>query len=550
MSHFFPHMIPPQPSYAVSTVLLGASMNISSRRRAFIAGTLMLTAAGFSSRILGFFYRIYLSRTIGAEGLGVYNMIHPIFGVCFALCAGSIQTAISRFVAANVRQGKAIFRTGLLISLSMSLVLAAAICRFAPFLAEHVLLEPRCAPLLPIMAFSVPCAAVHACINGCYYGLQRTKVPAFTQLAEQAVRIGAVFLIADILTEQGQPITVRLAVYGHLIGEFAATLFSLLSFALFPPRGSFRREPGGAEKRKDRISPVSAALCDFTAVAPGLMALALPLMGNRLVLNLLSSAEAVLIPNRLLASGLSSEEAYSLYGVLTGMALPFIFFPSAITNSMSVLLLPTVAEAQSAGNRERISSAVTLSLRYSLYMGIFCIGIFTRFGHDLGVSVFREETAGYFIAVLSWLCPFLYLSSTTGSILNGLGATGLTFLQNAAALSLRLGFVFFGIPRFGIAALLWGMLASEIFLSLAHLAALRRRSSFLWDAWSMIVKPSAVLILSFGILNALLSLPAASLLDFLPPFFAAAVKIGIAAACYGGLLLTLCARQPYSKDVP
>ena len=280
------------------------------------------------------------------------------------------------------------------------------------------------------------------------------------------------------------------------------------------------------------------------------MALALPLMGNRLVLNLLSSAEAVLIPNRLLASGLSSEEAYSLYGVLTGMAMPFIFFPSAITNSMSVLLLPTVAEAQSAGNRERISSAVTLSLRYSLYMGIFCIGIFTRFGHDLGVSVFRDETAGYFIAVLSWLCPFLYLSSTTGSILNGLGATGLTFLQNAAALSLRLGFVFFGIPRFGIAALLWGMLASEIFLSLAHLAALRRRSSFLWDAWSMIVKPSAVLILSFGILNALLSLPAASLLDSLPPFFAAAVKIGIAAACYGGLLLTLCARHPHSKDVP
>ena len=142
------------------------------------------------------------------------------------------------------------------------------------------------------------------------------------------------------------------------------------------------------------------------------------------------------------------------------------------------------------------------------------------------------------------------LSATTGSILNGLGATGLTFLQNTAALSLRLGFVFFGIPRFGIAALLWGMLASEIFLSLAHLDALRRRSPFLWDAWSMIVKPSAFLILSFGILNALLSLPAASLLDFLPPFFAAAVKIGIAAACYGGLLLTLCARQPHSKDVP
>ena len=520
-------------------------MNLSPRKRAFIAGTLMLTATGFLSRILGFFYRIFLSRTIGAEGLGIYNMVHPVFGICFALCAGSIQTAISRFVAANTEKGRDVFRTGLAISLTMSLVLTAAVWQFAPFLAEYLLLEPRCAPLLPAMALSVPCAAAHACVNGYYYGLQKTRVPALTQLAEQAVRIGAVFLIADIMAERGIAVTVRLAVYGHLIGEMAATLFSILSFTLFPPE---RQKKG--EAAPSGSSPASFTLSIFQATAPGLMALALPLMGNRLVLNLLSSAEAVLLPNRLLAFGLSSSEAYSVYGVLTGMAMPFILFPSAITNSMSVLLLPTVAEAQSAGNRERISSAVTLSLRYSLYMGIFCIGIFTRFGHDLGVSVFREETAGYFIAVLSWLCPFLYLSSTTGSILNGLGATGLTFLQNAAALSLRLGFVFFGIPRFGIAALLWGMLASEIFLSLAHLDALRRRSPFLWDAWSMIVKPSAVLILSFGILNALLSLPAASLLDSLPPFFAAAVKIGIAAACYGGLLLTLCARQPHSKDVP
>ena len=62
-------------------------MNLSPRKRAFIAGTLMLTATGFLSRILGFFYRIFLSRTIGAEGLGIYNMVHPVFGICFAISA-------------------------------------------------------------------------------------------------------------------------------------------------------------------------------------------------------------------------------------------------------------------------------------------------------------------------------------------------------------------------------------------------------------------------------------------------------------------------------
>ncbi|MFR8164922.1 MAG: oligosaccharide flippase family protein [Enterocloster sp.] len=65
------------------------------------AGALLLTLTGIASRILGFFYRIFLSRTIGAEGLGVYQMVFPIYGICFSICAGSIQTAISRFTAAD-----------------------------------------------------------------------------------------------------------------------------------------------------------------------------------------------------------------------------------------------------------------------------------------------------------------------------------------------------------------------------------------------------------------------------------------------------------------
>ncbi len=494
-------------------------MNLSPRKRAFIAGTLILTATGFLSRILGFFYRIFLSRTIGAEGLGIYHMVHPVFGICFALCAGSIQTAISRSVAAEVSRGKRILQAGLAVSLSLSLFLAALIWQFSDFLAVRVLLEPRCAPLLPAMALSVPCSAVHACLNGYYYGLHKTKVPALTQLAEQTIRIGAVFLLADILAQKGAAVTVELAVFGHLIGEAGSTLFSLLAFSLAPP---------------DRVCEKKTGIL---LEVPALMSLALPLMGNRLVLNLLASAEAIMIPNRLLASGLTSSEAYSVYGVLTGMALPFVFFPSAITNSMAVLLLPAVAEAQSAGNRKQISDAVTLSLRYSLYMGIFCIGIFTRFGEDLGSAVFHDSRAGYFIAALSWLCPFLYLSTTTGSILNGLGKTGTTFLQNTAAMLVRIAFVCFGIPGLGITALLWGMLASEILLSFLHLFSLRGSVPFQWDAWSMIVKPAILLFLSQGILSAVLSLPAAEVFSILHPFVSAAFKIFLLSLFYGGLLL-------------
>lgn len=464
--------------------LLKSSKKLSPRKYALLTGTLLLTSAGLITRLLGFFYRIFLSRTIGAEGLGIFSLVHPVFGICFALCAGSIQTAISQSVAAQARKGRSIFRTGLMISVAISMVLAYVIIRFKDFLAVNVLMEPRCAPLLLFIAVSVPCAAIHACINGYYYGMQRPHVPAFAQVIEQIIRIGVVFLIADIMMESGIKITVQLAVMGHLVGEIASSLYTVLAYRFFSPK----MPPG-----------VTEAASSFHETAPGLMNLALPLMGNRLVLNVLVSAEAILIPSRLQMSGLSDSAAFSVYGVLTGMAFPFILFPSTIFNSLAVLLLPTVAEAQSEGNNQRIGNAISMSLRYCLYVGILCIGIFTLFGNDLGVSVFKDQTAGTYMTILAWLCPFLYLVTTMGSILNGLGKTSVTFIQNAIALLIRLGFVLFGIPRFGIFAYLVGTLASELLLAMMHVLTLRKKVDFVWNAWDMFVKPAFLMILSIGI---------------------------------------------------
>ena len=506
------------------------SKRLSPRKMAFITGTLLLTSTGFICRILGFFYRIFMSRTIGAEGLGIYNMVHPIFSICFAVCAGSIQTALSQYVAANQTRGKAVFRTGLVIAMGMSFLLAWGIYGNAGFLAEKLLLEPRCAPYLPVMAVSVPFAALHACINGYYYGMQKARVPAFSQVAEQVIRMGAVFLIASIWLESGRQITVSLAVYGHLIGEMASAVFTVFCLGFFPPckDGDSRRAPA---------IPLS-----FGATAAPLMALALPLMGNRLILNVLGSAEAIWIPNRLMSSGLTNSEALSVYGVLTSMALPFILFPSAITNSMAVLLLPTVAEAQADGNEARISSMISMSLRYSCYMGVLCIGIFTIFGNQLGVSVFHDQNAGTYITILSWLCPFMYLATTMGSILNGLGRTSSTFFQNVSAMVIRLAFVLFAIPRYGILGYLWGMLVSELALALMSFLAVKRLVPFCWDTVNMIVKPVLLLLISIGMYLAFSQ--SCFWLKELPLFIMTAVQILFLSFSYMGLLLLFHKKRP------
>ena len=506
------------------------SKRLSPRKMAFLTGTLLLTSTGFICRILGFFYRIFMSRTIGAEGLGIYNMVHPIFSICFAVCAGSIQTALSQYVAANQTRGRAVFRTGLVIAMGMSFLLAWVIYGNAGFLAEKLLLEPRCAPYLPVMAVSVPFAALHACINGYYYGMQKARVPAFSQVAEQVIRMGAVFLIASIWLESGRQITVSLAVYGHLIGEMASAVFTVFCLGFFPPckDGDSRRAPA---------IPLS-----FGATAAPLMALALPLMGNRLILNVLGSAEAIWIPNRLMSSGLTNSEALSVYGVLTSMALPFILFPSAITNSMAVLLLPTVAEAQADGNEARISSMISMSLRYSCYMGVLCIGIFTIFGNQLGVSVFHDQNAGTYITILSWLCPFMYLATTMGSILNGLGRTSSTFFQNVFAMVIRLAFVLFAIPRYGILGYLWGMLVSELALALMSFLAVKRLVPFCWDTVNMIVKPVLLLLISIGMYLAFSQ--SCFWLKELPLFIMTAVQILFLSFSYMGLLLLFHKKRP------
>lgn len=496
------------------------------KKNPLIAGTILLTGAGFLSRILGFFYRIFLSRAIGAEGLGIYQMVFPIHSIAFALCCGAIQTSISRLVARNEQAGKAALQTGLFISLSISAALTLLIWQSAPVLARYVLLEPACAPLLPVMALSIPFSSVHACICGYYYGMKRTAVPALSQIAEQLIRMGAVFLMTQVLKENGRPVTVSVAVWGMMIGEAASAVYSYLSYA------------ASANERKGktgRCLPQNSSP-SFSAIAVPLMSMALPLMGNRLILNCLQSLEAIFIPNRLTAFGLSRFDALSIYGVLTGMALPFIFFPSAVTNSLAVVLLPTVAEAQAQENSSRIEHTVSMALRYSLYMGIFCIGLFTLLGPELGMTVFRNKTAGQYIAVLAWLCPFMYISTTMGSILNGLGKTSSVFLHNAVSMVLNLAFVIFGIPQIGMRAYFYGLLLSELLLALLHLSCLNTEVRISIQPWEMILKPCLCLAVSIGLLK--ICTPALSYLKAagMSGFLYLAGQGAVISAAYGGLL--------------
>ena len=225
-----------------------------------------------------------------------------------------------------------------------------------------------------------------------------------------------------------------------------------------------------------------------------------------------------------------------MYGVLTGMALPFIYFPSAITNSLSVVLLPTVAEAQAQENTARIEKTIYMALRYSLYMGILCVGLFVLFGPELGMTVFQNTAAGDYIRILAWLCPFMYISTTMGSILNGLGKTSSVFVHNAVSMLLNLSFVVFGIPHMGMRAYFYGLLLSEFLLALLHIVCLNGEVRVPMRAGEMIVKPCLCLAVAVGILYALEPVTAWMEASEMNGFVQLAAKGGVICAAYGGML--------------
>lgn len=494
----------------------GSPMKKNRQKSPLIFGTLLLAASGIIARIAGFFYRIFLSQKISTEAMGLYQLVYPVYGICFSLCCGAVQTSVSRFVAAEYRkknegESRRYLACGLFLALALAVTATFIIYRFAPFLAEHILLEPRAEKPLRILSFSVPLSAIHACICGYYYGISKAQIPAAAQITEQFIRILTVIIVIHVAEASGREITAVYAVIGHLAGEAGALCTSLLAFS-----------------RRPRI-PKNASGLPAGFLFKGLLVMALPLMGNRLIISFLQGIEAIMIPGCLKTYGLASGEALSMYGVLTGMAIPFILFPTAITGSLSVMLLPHIAAAQSDNAFDRINSSAGFSIRYSLYIGILFTGIFLRFGNRIGPIIFHNSLAGDFLSVLAWLCPFLYISGTAGSVINGLGYTKTTFLHSAVSLIIRLLFVVFLIPRMGIRAYLYGLLGSELVLTSWHLLFLRRKIELPFSPAYEILRPALSALLAMGISIAWESL---SIHDGLPDFLDLAVSGILFSVCF------------------
>ncbi len=459
-----------------------------------VKGTLILTFTGFIIRFIGFFYRIFLSNTMGAELLGIYQLIFPVYGICYTIFAMGIQTSISRLVAAelgkrNPKNVYKIFRVGLLLSLFSAILLTLLVYFNSDFIAYRFLLEKRSAESLKILAFAFPFCGVTACINGYYYGLKKAGVPALTQLLEQVVRVVIVYLIALYAGNGDMRVSCEVAVIGLVAGEIASCLYNVIAMLL-------SKSP--AEYIFLGPDP-NAILSKRSVIIKNMLTMSVPLSANRLLLSILHSIEAVMIPTMLRRAGLSTQDALITFGVLNGMSIPFIMFPTALTNALAVLILPTISEAQAVNNEKLIGKTTAITIKYSLIIGIISTGLFIIFGKDLGNAVFHNKACGDYLMVLAWLCPFMYLTTTLTSIINGLGKAHITFINSIIGTLCKILLIIFLIPSRGINGYLIALLIGQLIITGLDTYAVIRYIHFSLDSINSIVKPG-IIVSFFGYL--------------------------------------------------
>ena len=188
-----------------------------------------MTAAGLFTRIVGFYYKIFLSRNIGAEALGIYQLSMPFLSIGIAVTCSGIHTSISRYVAAcsggeQRETASSYLAAGLLMSLGICGLLFMPCYLYCDKIAAFFFHEPSCAPILRILIFAIPLECIHSCINGYYYGKQKANIPAFGQCIEQIVRVLCVYLIFCICQKENIPFRETHAALGLLLGEIAPTI--------------------------------------------------------------------------------------------------------------------------------------------------------------------------------------------------------------------------------------------------------------------------------------------------------------------------------------
>jgi len=437
--------------------------------KTFVKAVALITIFAVATRAIGFMFRIFLSRVLGAEMLGVYQIAMAFFMVFLTLISSGLPLAISKQVA--TKQTKGVIAAGLVISLGASFLVCLLVFLFKN-LYGGLFTDQRCIAILIALIPSVIAASVYSVIRAVWWGQKKFFLLGITELIEQILRV-IVFVImlalAFLFTDMAQIAALSYTVACFIGAAVVAVIFLKTKRLTTPPSAPLHK--GGEQTANLSLQtvpneqaigspPIWRGGPRSGGVVPQyrpLLRSAAPITGVRLVASITMPVISILIPLRLISAGWSPTAAIAAFGVLVGMTLPLLSIPQTVISSLSTALVPELSSAHKAKNSDSVSKQIQNCLKFTLFINFLLLPVFMSVGEGIGTFLYADRTSGIYLAHFAWAMIPMSMSQITNAILNSLGAETRAMKHYFIGSIALFAAIWFLPPIIGISALVVGM---------------------------------------------------------------------------------------------
>ena len=381
--------------------------NTNTKKSTPFATASLVTGLSVAERGLGFLYRIVLSRLLGAEGVGLYQVALSLFSVFLTIGTGGIPITVSRLISKskaenNHKNESRAVGAGVSLCLLLTLPFALLFSLF-PSSISFLFSDERCVSVFRILILGLVFSSLYAVVRGSFWGNKQFFLPSLLELAEESVMVLCGVLLLQNVTSVTD---------GANRAAWAVVLSYLFSFTASVLCFFFRG--GKISRPKNTLKPLFNATLSITSV--------------RASSSLVNSAIAVLFPAMLIRAGVGESDALRFFGILSGMAIPVLFIPSTIVGSLALVLVPEISEDFYRKNTARLHKNLARGLSVSALVSCFLIPFFHALGEPLGAIAFSQPLAGEFIRSGAFALLPMSLTMISTSALNAMGFERKTFL--------------------------------------------------------------------------------------------------------------------------
>lgn len=414
----------------------------------FLTGTLILTISGIVVKVIGSLNWIIISRSLGGEGIGLYQMGFPVYLLALSISSAGVPVAISIITAEKLAKSdysgaKRVFRTSLYFLFATGLIFSLALVVGAKFLVQwNLLRDARAYYSIIALAPAVFFVTFLASFRGYLQGWQNMKPTAVSEIVEQLLRVVTMIVLAQMLLPYG----IEFAAAGASLGAAVGAVGGLLVLMYFYRKLKVQMQQKHLEQSL-YVVPESSG-----AIIKRLLKLALPVSISSLMLPVVANLDMLIVPVRLESAGYTISQATELFGYLTGMAVPLVNLSTILTAALSISLVPSISKLNTLRQTAEINKQVNTAFSVASIITIPCSVGLCLLAQPIAMLIYNAPLAAQTIQVMSGGIFLLGLHQVSTGILQGLSRTSIPVwnMVLAAAFKVVLNFYLTAMPSLGI----------------------------------------------------------------------------------------------------